>query len=42
MVYDVKNWNEYLEKLKMINNPDLLDKIRIKNPLLSEPIITGM
>ncbi len=42
MVYDVKNWNEYLEKLKLINGPDLLDKIRIRNPLLSEPITTGM
>jgi hypothetical protein len=38
----VNDWNEYMENLKAINGEDFLDKLRIKEPLLSEPIITGM
>ena len=34
--------NKYLEKLKKINGADFLDRIKIKNPKMSEPIITGM
>jgi glutaconate CoA-transferase, subunit A len=41
-VYNVKDWNGYLENLKKISGPDLLDRIRIKNPLFSDPVITGM
>ena len=41
-IYGVKDWNEYLENLKKLNGEDFLDNIRIKNPLLSEPVITGM
>jgi len=41
-IYGVKDWNEYLENLKKINGEDFLEKLRIKEPLLSEPIITGM
>jgi len=41
-IYGVKDWNEYLDNLKKINGEDFLDKLRIKEPLLSEPIITGM
>jgi hypothetical protein len=41
-IYDVKDWNEYLEHLKKINGEDYLENLRIKNPLYSEPIITGM
>ena len=41
-IYGVKDWNEYLENLKKTNGADFLEKIRIKNPKLSEPIVTGM
>jgi glutaconate CoA-transferase subunit A len=41
-IYNVNDWNEYMENLKAINGEDFLDKLRIKEPLLSEPIITGM
>jgi glutaconate CoA-transferase subunit A len=41
-IYGVKDWNEYLDNLKKINGEDFLDNLRIKEPLLSEPIITGM
>ena len=41
-IYGVKDWNEYLENLKKINGADFLDRIKIKNPKFSEPIITGM
>lgn len=38
----VNDWGEYLESLKMAFGADVLDKIRIKEPLLSVPVITGM
>jgi glutaconate CoA-transferase subunit A len=41
-VYGVKDWNEYLENLKSVHGDDFLEKIKIKKPMLSEPIITGM
>jgi glutaconate CoA-transferase, subunit A len=41
-IYGVKDWGEYLENLKKSNGADILEKIRIKNPKLSEPIVTGM
>src|SRR4030042_927523 len=40
-VYGVNDWNEYLEHLKKKNGVDFLDKLRLKNPALSEPIATG-
>jgi glutaconate CoA-transferase subunit A len=40
-VWGVKDWNEYLENLKKANGPDFFDRIKIKNPAFSEPIITG-
>jgi glutaconate CoA-transferase, subunit A len=42
MVNGVKDWNEYLERLKSAHGNDVLDKLKIKNPMLSDPIITGM
>lgn len=41
-IYGVKDWNEYLENLKNLNGEDFLDKLSIKEPLFSEPIVTGM
>jgi glutaconate CoA-transferase subunit A len=41
-IYGVKDWNEYLENLKEIHGNDFLEELRIKDPLLSEPIITGI
>ena len=41
-VYGVKDWNEYLENLKKVNGDDFLEKIKIKNPAFSEPVITGI
>ncbi len=40
-VYGVNDWNEYLENLKKKNGQDFLDKLRLKNPALSEPIASG-
>jgi glutaconate CoA-transferase subunit A len=40
-VYGVKDWNEYLENLKKKNGEDFLDKLRLKNPALSDPIASG-
>jgi glutaconate CoA-transferase subunit A len=40
-VYGIKDWNEYLENLKKKNGPDFLDKIRLKNPAMSEPVASG-
>ena len=40
-VYGVKDWNEYLENLKKKNGPDFLDKIRLKNPAMSDPVPSG-
>ena len=41
-VTGVKDWNEYLENLKKLNGTDFLDKLKIKNPAMSEPVITGI
>ena len=41
-VWGVKDWNEYLENLKKVNGADFLEKIKIKNPAMSEPVITGI
>ena len=38
----VKDWNEYLESLKKIHGNDMLENLIIKDPLLSDPITTGM
>ena len=40
-VYGVSDWNEYMEKMKANRGADFFDKLRIKNPIMSEPIITG-
>ncbi len=40
-VYGVKDWNEYLANLKAKNGEDFFDKIKIQNPAMSEPVITG-
>jgi len=40
-VYGVKDWNEYLENLKKTNGEDFFEKLKIKNPAMSEPITTG-
>ena len=41
-VTGVKDWNEYLGNLKKANGEDFFDRIKIKNPSFSEPIITGI
>lgn len=40
-VYGVNDWDEYLENLKKKNGDDFLDKLRLKNPALSDPIASG-
>jgi glutaconate CoA-transferase subunit A len=40
-VYGVKDWNEYLENLKMKNGADFLDNLRLKDPAISEPVTSG-
>jgi glutaconate CoA-transferase subunit A len=40
-VYGVNDWNEYLENLKQKNGADFLDKLKLKNPALSEPVASG-
>ena len=40
-VYGINDWNEYLENLKKKNGTDFLDKLRLKNPALSDPIPSG-
>lgn len=40
-VWGVKDWNEYLDNLKKLNGPDYLEKLKIKNPSLSEPVVMG-
>ncbi|MEK7353459.1 MAG: CoA-transferase [Chloroflexota bacterium] len=41
-VYGVGDWNEFVEKVKTSKGADYFDKLRIKNPVTSEPIITGL
>ena len=40
-VYNVADWNEYLENLKKENGEDYLDKLTLQNPFWSEPIPSG-
>jgi len=40
-VYGVKDWNEYLEILKKKNGADFLDKLRLKDPAMSDPVPYG-
>ena len=40
-VYGVVDWNEYLENLKKERGQDYLDKLRVKNPVLSDPVASG-
>jgi hypothetical protein len=40
-VYGVNDWNEYLENLKKKNGEDFLERLRLKNPVLSEPVASG-
>jgi len=41
LVYGAADWNEYIEKVKTIKGQDFFDKIRLKKPVMSDPIITG-
>lgn len=41
LVHGVADWNEYIEKVKEIKGSDFFDNIKLKNPIKSEPIITG-
>jgi len=41
-VYGTKNWNEYLDKLRMKKGDNYLENLRIKNVNWSEPICTGI
>lgn len=40
-VYGVKDWNGYLEKQKKARGEYYFAKLKIKNPVMSDPIITG-
>ena len=41
LVYGVRDWEEYLTEKKAIKGADYFEKFRIKNPVKSEPVITG-
>jgi glutaconate CoA-transferase subunit A len=41
MVHGVSNWDEYIEKMKQKKGASYFDNLKIKNPLYSEPIVTG-
>src|SRR3990172_4491422 len=41
-VWGVKDWNEYLDNLKKQNGPEFFERIKIKNPAMSDPIVTGI
>ncbi len=41
LVYGVKDWEEYLREKRAIKGEDYFEKFRIKNPVKSEPVITG-
>jgi glutaconate CoA-transferase subunit A len=41
-VNDVKDWDEYLNSLKQEFGNTILEDLRIKSPLFSDPIVTGM
>ena len=40
-IYGVSDWNEYLEKRKAVKGKEHFEKLKIQNPILSEPIVTG-
>ena len=40
-IYGVKDWDEYLEKLKAKEGSDYLDKMKIKSPKYSDPVPSG-
>ncbi|MEE8418851.1 MAG: CoA-transferase [Dehalococcoidales bacterium] len=40
-VHGLGDWNEYLEKRKSIKGRDYLESLKIQNPILSDPVITG-
>jgi len=40
-VYGVSNWDEYLKLVRETRGDDYLEKLKIQNPLISEPIISG-
>jgi glutaconate CoA-transferase subunit A len=40
-VYNVANWNEYLENLKRVHGQDYFDTLRPQNQVWSEPIPSG-
>lgn len=40
-VYGVEDWNAYLEKRKAVKGDDYFEKLKIKTPVLSDPIISG-
>jgi hypothetical protein len=40
-VHGVEDWNAYLVKRKAAKGDDYFEKLKIKNPVESDPIITG-
>ncbi|MDP6501550.1 MAG: hypothetical protein QF369_03490, partial [Dehalococcoidales bacterium] len=40
-VYGVSDWDEYLTERKASKGEDYLDKLRMVNPAMSDPIPTG-
>ncbi len=40
-IYGVKDWNEYLDKIKAKEGPDYFEKIKIKAPKYSDPVPSG-
>ncbi|MFC1953116.1 CoA transferase subunit A [Chloroflexota bacterium] len=40
-IYGVKDWNEYLDNLKKQHGEEYLNNLKIKNPAMSEPVISG-
>jgi glutaconate CoA-transferase, subunit A len=41
-IYGVKDFNEYLNLISQAKGPGYFDKLKIKNPLYSEPVISGL
>jgi glutaconate CoA-transferase subunit A len=41
-IYGVKDWDEYLENQKKIHGEDLFEKIKINDPMYSEPVVSGL
>ena len=40
-IYGVSDRKEYMEKVKARKGSDYFENLRIKNPIWSEPIMTG-